>query len=189
MTILGRHTVNEARDLLAAADYRFRETFKAFDALKDKPADLTTDVGNLARTWKSERVNIILDLTKLTTTAQLAAGMIPVSADIIPAEDDYQKILSFVQYGENTKGSLQDVTHRIEKLSGKQILYPNQPKQDSPDLDLETYKDLDSAIKQGEDAASKGVDKLEKVAENKWPWIIGGTVAATLVGMHYLKKL
>ena len=182
MTILGKHTINEARDLLAVADYRFKETFRAFDALTIKPADLTTDVGNLARKWRDERLTIAADLLALTLKS------FPVPADLVSADDDYNKILSFIHGGEWTKGTLQDITHRIEKLSGKQILYPNQPKQNSSDVDIEIFKDLDSAIKQGEAASAAASKKVGEIAENKWPWIIGGTIAATLVGVAYLKK-
>ena len=181
-TIAGKHTVTETRDLLSVADYRFRETFKAFDALQEKPADLTTDVGNLARKWQKERGEIIADLVKKVALS------FPTPPQLILAEDDYSKVLSFVQYGETTKGSLQDITYRIEQLQGKKILYENQPSQTEQDFDLSIYKDLDSAIKQGESAASAASKKAGEIATSNWPLIIGGTVLATLGVSAYLKR-
>jgi len=186
MTILGRHTVTETRQLLAVADYRFRETFKAFEALSEKPDYLSKQVGELARKWRDNRIEIIAKLV-----ATVAAGF-PVPPALLPAESEYNQVLAFVQYGENTIGSLQDITKKVEILSGKPIEYKNQPSQESTDFDVEIYKDLDSAIRQGEVAASKAAKKAAETADDlatsKWPLIIGATAIVSVVGWNVLKS-
>jgi hypothetical protein len=101
------------------------------------------------------------------------------SADNIPAEDEYVKALSYVEGGEYTKGSLQDITRRIEKLQNKPITYPAQPSQQTTDTDLSIYKDLDGAIKKGE----KAVDFATSTST-----IIGVSIVGTLVGMAVVKS-
>ena len=109
MVILGKHTLNETRDLLAVADYRFKETGKAFDELKDKPVDLTNDWLPTLAKWNLARVDIVSELRK-----KAALGLTTPS-DLIATEPEWLRVLGFVQGQELVKGSLQDVTNRIKQ--------------------------------------------------------------------------
>lgn len=183
MTIVGKHTVDEANKLAAVVDYRMRETFKAFNELGDKRLpDLTVDGAALAKKWSEDRLKIRAALIALS------AGHLGLADNFITAEDEYNKLLAYVQGGEWTKGSLQDITKRIEKITGKTILYENQPSQYSPDTDLQLFKAVDSGIRAGEAGAKEAANKAGDIAASKWTWIIGGTIAATVGGMYYLQK-
>lgn len=182
MSIFGKHTLDETRDLLAVADYRFKETGKAYDALPTKPEDLAKDWSVLSEKWAKDRVHFRNQLL-------IAAGnnlLLPASA--ITTEDVYKAILGYIQFQENVKGSLQDITHRIEQLSGKQILYSNQPGQTSTDVDIELFKDLDKKTKEIDAAADAAKRGAKDAALSNWGLLIGGTVVATLVGTQLLKR-
>lgn len=180
--IFGKHTLDESRDLLAVADYRFRETGKAYDALPTKPEDLQRDWQALSEKWAKDRVHFRNQLL-------VAAGnnlYLPASA--IATEDTYKAILNYVQFQENVKGSLQEITRRIEQLRGKPILYENQPGQTTSDVDIELFKELDKKTKEIDAAADAAKKGAKDAALSNWGLLIGGTVVATLVGTQILKR-
>lgn len=184
--IFGKHTLDETRDLLAVADYRFKETGKAYDALAVKPDDLTHDWKALTDKWSVDRKDIATKLTDKALAVYLHG--VPMPASTIATEDEYKRVLDYVQFQENVKGSLQDITHRIEQLSGKQILYPNQPSQTSEDVDIDLFKKLDNTTRNLDAAADAAKKGAKDAAFSNWGLIIGATIGATLVGSHLLKR-
>lgn len=181
--ILGSHTLDETRDLLATADYRFKETGKAYDALATKPEDITQDWQKLSEQWSKDRKQIAGRLTFLAATG------FPLPSSAIRTEPEWKQILDYVQYQENRKGSLQDITNRISKLRGAPILYENQPKGEATgDLDLELFKELDQTTRNldaAADAARGGA--VDAVTSNFGLTLIGAVVAALTID-HLVKK-
>lgn len=182
MTILGKHTLDETRDLLAVADYRFSETGKAYDALQSKPADIVTDWTALSSKWAKDRVSF---RNRLLVAA---ANNLLLPASAIATEDVWRDILAYVQFQENVKGSLQDITRRIEQASGKQIRYENQPGQNSPDVDIALFKDLDNKTKELDAAANAAGGGIKDAATSKWGLMAIGGVIAILVVPPLLKR-
>lgn len=182
MSIFGKHTLDETRDLLAVADYRFKETGKAYDALATKPEDLVQDWASLSEKWAKDRVHFRNQLL-------IAAGnnlLLPASA--ISTEDVYKAILAYIQFQENVRGSLQDITDRIGKLRGAPIMYEKQPGQTTTDVDIELFKDLDKKTKEIDAAADAARKGAKDAAFSNAGLMIGGTVVATLVGIQLLKR-
>lgn len=182
MSIFGKHTLDETRDLLAVADYRFKETGKAYDALATKPEDLQHDWQALSDKWAKDRVHFRNQLL-------VAAGnnlYLPASA--IATEDTYKAILDYIQFQENVKGSLQDITYRIGQLSGKPIMYEHQPGQTTTDIDINLFKELDKKTKEIDAAADAAKRGAKDAAFSNLGLIIGGTIVATLVGTQILKR-
>lgn len=198
--ILGKHTLNETRDLLAVADYRFKETGKAYDALLANPPpggasatvlvpgtdlpSITADWQALSAKWAADRVDI------RNTLVQKGLMAIGVPADVLATETEYKRILDDIQFQENVKGSLQDITKRIETASGKQILYPSQPGQNSTDVDISLFGSLDNATKKMDAAADASAEAAKKAVTSSTGMIIGGTIIGTVLllgaAKHYL---
>lgn len=182
--ILGKHTLDETRDELAKADYRFKEVGKAFDALINPPEDIINDWKAILAKWMIARKEIVRDLV-------LRAALFPSAgrADLIPTEDQYVRILGFTQFQENVKGSLQDVTNRIGKFRGKIIGFENQPKNTAgPDVDLELFKDLDAKTKEMDKAAEAAKKAAGEAASSNTAMVIGGTLLAAAAAKIYFGK-
>jgi hypothetical protein len=192
---LGARTLDETRDLLAVADYRFKETGKAYDALVTKPQDLVSDWIALQEKWKKARSEIAASLTAV------AIQKYPLPIDMIRTQDEWDRIEKFIQYQEQDPKSLQGISLRIEKARGFRagaqpndpLLYAQQPPPTAKsDVDLALFKQLDSTIKAGEQGAAEASKKAGQAAANNWPWIVGGTVVGTVVLLGaakiYLRK-
>lgn len=175
--IAGRHTLAETRDLLAVADYRFREVREAMEESRARPlapatrADLEADWARLSASWEQARREVARNLT-------LKGVAYPVifTADMIPTEDEWVRVLSFVQGQELVKGSLQDITRRLERALGRQILFKDQPAQTTVDIDLDLFRALDTEIKAGEEAAKRAAETAKSAALSPTGLAIGGTL-------------
>lgn len=183
--ILGKHTLNETRDLLAVVDYRFKETEKTLKDTPNKPDDLVNDWNALFPKWVKGRDEVISELRRK------ALATVGASANVVATEPEYQKILSFFQGQELVKGSFQDIVNRLGKLRGAPLAFPNDPKQNSPDVDLAVFKELDTDIKVMEKnaAAAKqaAVEGAKEVAKSDIGLIIGGTIFGGIV-LHAVAK-
>lgn len=183
MTIFGKHTLDETRDLLAVADYRFKETGKAYDALAVKPDDITADWTALSAKWAKDR-KLIAELLIVD-----AVKGFPLPSSAVATEDEWKKTLDYIQYQELVKGSLQDITKRIETASGAKILYPNQPAPNSTqDVDIDLFKDLDKKTRDLDAAANAAKEGAKDAAFSNWGLMIGGTILVTLVGTQLIKR-
>lgn len=181
--IFGKHTLDETRDLLAIADYRFKETGKAYDALTLKPVDLEHDWTVLKDKWEKDRKNIANLLT-----VQAVRGF-PLPSSAIDTENEWKRILDYIQFQENVKGSLQDVTARIGKLRNSPIMYEKQPSPKSTqDVDSELFKELDQATRNLDAAADSAKKGAKEAAFSNLGLIIGGTILVTIVGTQVIKR-
>jgi len=179
MILSGLHTLDETRELLAIADYRFAETEKAINnALNSKQLtpdnDLVKDWIVLIAKWKAARIDINSGLT----TKALLSPLSP--ASLISTEVEWKKIIDFIQYQENVKGSLQDIYNRLTVITGKRVDFSNQPKGVAVDLDLKVYKGADTIIKQEEAAATAAKQAASDAATSNTGLIVGGTILGTL---------
>jgi hypothetical protein len=162
-TVGGHHSLAETRDLLAVADYRFKQVAHAMEESRTRafePSDRTAfeaDWTRLSSRWASARKEIARALI-----LKAAAFPIFVSADRIPTEDEWVRTLSFVQGQELVRGSLQDITSRLETILGRKILFEGQPGQNAPDVDLDLFKDLDAQIRAGEAAARSAKEAADR---------------------------
>lgn len=176
MTILGRHTVAETRALARAVDYQFKQVDNEYKAISrewitnnqagyDK---LTADWTKALREW-----NIDWEKAKVKLDILMAAAGLTVPEDIVPSEEQYNKVLSHTaQGGRNGDDSLYMVARRVEEINNRKVDYSKQPSQiDVWDPDLGAYKKVDAAIKTGEAGA-------KKVASSKTGLLIGGGIAA-----------
>jgi len=189
--ILGKHVLDETRDLLAVADYRFKETAKAFVDMQFSPVNenIRTGIGAdwkiLSEKWSVARKEIVAALILKTALYPFA-----VPASMIPTEEQWIAIQSFIWGQENVKGSLQDITKRIEVATGKKILYPNQPRGTSGDIDLALLAVLDEKIRVMEEAAKAAKEGAGKAATSNTGLIIGVAIVGTVVAVgavkHYL---
>jgi len=179
MILSGLHTLDETRELLAVADYRFAETEKAInEALEKKQLtpdnDITKDWILLIAKWKAAREEISSALRNKGLMAPLAP------ASIIATEAEWKRILGFVQYQENEKGSLQDIYHRLYNVTGKQVDFSKQPAQVAVDLDMRVLKTADTGIKKGEAASAAVKKEAGEIITSNTGLIIGGTILGTL---------
>jgi len=180
--ILGKRDVAETRDLLAVADYRFVETGKAYKALETKPLDPNTRAG-IKKDWETLVAKWVKARSEISHALVLRLAAFPlVPANTIPSQEQWDQIQSFIYGQENVKGSLQDITKRIEMATGAKILYPNQPAQNSQDVDLTVFKELDALIRAGEQGS-------KQAATSNLGLIIGGTILGTLVAIVALKRV
>ena len=176
-TIGGRHTLAETRDLLAVADYRFREVAAALQESRLRPtdsatrADLDADWARLSASWATARQQVAKNLI-----LKGAAFPIFLPDDMIPTEDEWVRVLSFVQGQELMRGSLQDITRRVERILGRQVLFENQPAQGSADVDLALFQTLDAEIRAGEVAAERVAASAKRAAFSPTGLALGGTL-------------
>lgn len=194
MTVLGQHTIAETRDLMKVVDYRFKEVDKAFNQISsewkathpDEYRLLSMDWTAEKKHWMDESDSVALKLTVINSTTV-------VPADTIPAENEYKRILGFVEYGaasgvERRPGDLRDCQTRIEKALGKQIDLSGRPNMESNDTDINAIKKLDASIKAGEAAAASAKKGTWDAATSKQGLMfLGGAAAA--VGVYLFVKL
>lgn len=192
MTVLGNHTVGETRDLMKVVENRFKEVEKGFQQISpqykaehpDEYRLLASDWEKEKKHWEDESNAVAIKLTILNTSVS--------PADLIPAEPEYKRILSFVEYGassgaERRPGDLRDCELRIEKALGRQLIY-GRPDMSSSDADSAALKKVDASIKAGEKAAGAAKKGLLDAATTK-PGLmfLGGAGAA--VALYVFLKL
>ena len=192
-TIGGHHSLAETRDLLAVADYRFDEVEAALRENRLKPtnaaasAAVEADWSRLAATWADARKDIARNLSLKRLAVPFIYG-----ADYVPTEDEWVRTLSFVEGQELVRGSLQDITLRLERLLGRKILFEGQPGQNAPDVDIELFQDLDAGIKEGEAMASRAKEAAKRAVTSPTGLAIGSTLLAAgglLLAVTFLPEI
>ena len=178
-TIGGHHTLAETRDLMNVVDYRFDEVLDRLKESRERPVDAATlaaleaDWLRLTTAWGDARSELSRNLTLKRIAAPIYLG-----AQYIASEDEWKRALAFVEGQEFTKGSLQDITLRLERILGRKILFEYQPSQDAPDVDIAFYQALDKEIREGEEAAAKVADKAKEIVTSPTGLAIGGSLLA-----------
>lgn len=148
MTVLGKQTVAELKDLLAAKDYTVGQLDRAY--------------ADFAPTWVNRDPTGFVDWTTdwnafhgryegARTAAQRAiefAKLNPVGDSLLVADTEYQGVLRALKQvdGTITKGDLQDLYNRIA-AAGKTPDVSHTPQPVAPDADLRAYKAADATVK------------------------------------------
>lgn len=196
-TIGGHHSLAETRDLLAVADYRFEEVEKALRENRFRPTDaaasaaVEADWAKLSAAWDVARKEIARNLT-LKLFAVPFVDPFVYGPEYIPTEDEWVRTLSFVEGQELVRGSLQDITLRLERLLGRKILFEGQPGQNAPDVDIELFQDLDAGIKEGEAMASRAKEAVKRAVTSPTGLAIGSTLLAAgglLLAVTFLPEI
>jgi len=180
--ILGKHTLAETRDYLEVADYRFKETGRAYDALATKPPALTEQWQKLQAQWAVIRKEIVDSLTRKA----IASWSVP--STILATEPEFQRIAAILDSSAWEGGSLRNVTKQIEDLRGTKILYENQPSQNSPDYDAGLFQKLDATTRATDAAAEKAKEAAKNAATSNTGLLVGGTIIGTLALLGLAKR-
>jgi hypothetical protein len=180
MTILGKHTISELRDLLKAYDYQFDELSRAFDTASSEWANADTggrdtwkrdfDAWN-ASTWQPARNRANTSLAGTATSLQ----------DITTDEPTYQATATAF-------APLVDFDRRLRTAPKAAAAYApdykSNPQPTAVDADLGAYKSADASTKVIE-AAAKAANPLAGLSTTQK--ILYG--AAAFVGLALFVKI
>lgn len=145
MTIAGRHTMQETRQLIAAKDALIKQIDDAFKSSRW--------AGNDAKKWQADWyafnqrwIHMKKEVNSGFMKLSIMSPGIPASA--VPSEDEWQMVLHACNVsgdGIYTTGDLPDMQNRLEAVIGPFIDSSKIPKQDGWDGDLAGYKEADKA--------------------------------------------
>ena len=148
MSVLGKQTVAELKDLLAAKDYTVGQLDRAYADFapswvnRDPQGftDWTSDWNALHRRYESARASAqrAIDLAKVNVLGD----------SLIVADVEYHGMLTALKQvdGTITKGDLQELVNRIT-AAGKAPDLSQTPQPTAQDADLGAYKAADAAVK------------------------------------------
>lgn len=191
MTIFGKHTVGETRDLIRATEFRVNQDLKQFEAvrrLRTKPQtaaqnQLDTDMGKFVRRWTDVRD---------TQTDSLTGLMLKnpnVFTTVLPAESEYKAVDAAVRITDPRLINIQqrlDVEAATLGLPGVDLSAT--PAFDSTDTDFNAMKRLDKVIAAAGNPLGKpgGTDSVARSPLGMI--VIGGIVTGVVVVGLYIKK-
>lgn len=177
MTILGKHTVAEAEELMLQKNSDILRLAGAFLGheptwLKKDPAGakaFRNDLSDLLARWRKTRseVNAVVDGTNKSLR------------DVMPAEDLYQDIIRTLTRnpGRFQTGDFPDLTERLGKQGVNWEAPVIQPS--VTDRDLEVFKKADST--------TKDIEKAGKTVSSG-AFLIGSGVLVGILATVYLKR-
>lgn len=183
MTILGKHTITETRDLMRTIQFRADKNDEVFKSIRPNSSpeyiDLKTDWSNWLNQWSQARDRAATELV------ELSIGQPLVPADVITAENQYQRIEKGAQVDNGKKNDRTDMMQlmiRTEQMSGTTFDEKNAPAPTDFDPDLIAFKKVDQAIKSGEAAAAEIKKGATSAAKSNLGLVIGGAVGVFLLG-------
>jgi hypothetical protein len=192
--ILGRYTVEETEKLITLVDYRFGEVEKAFQRIPDEyKKGHSEEYADLTHDWDVEKAHWATVKAEAQKTIRFITLTNPVPHDLIADDDDYRRVLGFLEYGGNTlvdgktsqarKGDLRDCQARIEKILGQSINLEGRPDIISKDVDISIFKKADTTIKSGEKGAKEAAQAAGDFVKSNPGLILGGALAAIVAGV------
>lgn len=188
MTILGKHTVAETQALGKDLDYQFNQVNEAYKSISpdwiknnpDKYEKLTNAWAQARQKWSKDSLN-----AKASMAIKMGAVGVMVSPTIVPAQDEYDLLLSNTpEGGANGVGTLYDTNLAVQSVRNEKTDFtkrPNQIQLGGTDWDFGAFKKIDGAIRTGETAVK------ETVKSNKTLFIAGGV--GLIVGGVFLGKV
>lgn len=185
MTILGKHTLAEVKDLVSDYDYKIMQTTKLYQSFA--PSWNNPDE---RKEWESEWALFTQKYSKVRATAKekIAAALAAnaaVGPDVIPAEDLWNQVRDVVADGRAwTTGDYPDLRDRLQNASGKNVDLSGRPSYSAADIDFGAYNVSNTAAK-GVEAAGKAA---KDAAKSNTGLIVGGAVAAGVGLAIYLKR-
>lgn len=155
MTILGRHTVAEVKELIDNRDFEISRVILLHNDFAPRWANIAAKE-DWEKDWKIfyARYSDARSMAKINIAAVMAANAL-VGPSVVPAEESWQTILragssTYPLYG---KGDWPDLTKRLQDASGQTLDFTKRPGYVASDIDLVIYKSSDTAIKKGEEVA------------------------------------
>lgn len=198
--ILGKHSLQESRDLLARTDYRFKQTQNAFSDLNKKiisdhaagkEADydalnsVALDWAALLAVWQVDRKKFA---DQLLTIALSNPVNIAVSPNAIEAESVWTPLsLYLTPVDDFAKGTLPDIVRRIRTF-GVTVDFSKDPPIGETDVDFALFKVLDTVTDKMEEGANAAAKAAGNVASSHVGTIVALGVGA-LVGTVVLTKI
>jgi len=192
MTVFGKHTIAEIRELAATVEFRIRAT----EALIKKHPNIDPGVVDTWQTWKGRWRRASDAVLPAVTLRSLSSPLVPASA--MAAEDEWMKLKCAINKTcdeTHNPGDMFDSIQVVETAAGERIDERNAPQPDANDPDLNAFKALDSAIKKGE-AAAEEAKKAGGAVASKVPWwvwaggvgVLGVFVWGETAPMRYAAK-
>ena len=177
MTVLGKHTIADVRDLATAVEFRIKAVYRLMATNPAKvPDDLLKRANVVVARWRAVKDDVI----KSVTLQSLAAPL--VSASLQTAEPEYQRLDS-ARAAQVNGDNIKSITEKMEQAVGAPIDDSDKPKDlfDS-DPDFATLRVLDKTIASGEAAAASAKKAAVSAAtSNTGIIIIGGLLAVGAV--------
>ena len=191
MTILGKHTVAETRDLVRATEFRVNKDLKQWEAVKKRRAPqltmgqsrLDSDIAKFVTRWTDVR-----DTQTLAMLASVLANP-GVAPFILPAEDQFVAISNARS---RTEPRLVTIESGIDQEASTLGLPPTDlsaaPPQNSPDADFVALQKLDQAIAAAGNPLGKPGGSDSVATSPLGLLAIGGVALVGVVGVLYVRK-
>jgi len=190
MTVLGKHTIDETRQLMRTIEFRIDRAQALVNRLPftNENVKLVKEWNEFVEVrWKNAHDQALNRILLLKINNPL------IREDLVPAEGEFNLVMKARnQQGEGVivPGDLTDLVTRLEKGSGEKLDEEGAPPPPGFDPDIEAFKKADATIKSGEaaaQAAKEAADKLLNEQKDKakggvlslipwWVWGIGGAV-------------
>lgn len=144
MTILGKHSLEETRELLKE---KASEIAQLNGGIKAHAKEIKRKDPSFAGEWDKFFSDWQRFASSLSAVLALKSKTTPLPDSATDAETEYQLILTQLQKtpGHFERGDLADFVDRLAKMEVDITVVVNQP--ESVDLDLEGFKQSDSAIR------------------------------------------
>lgn len=188
MTILGKHTVAELRELITDKDFSIKQTLALYSSF-NTPWKSSAEHAEWKKDW-----DIFFDrYSKARSTAKqkmfiITAANPLVGPTVMPAETEWQLVkhaITVSGQGDYVKGDLPDLQHRLETASNRSIDYSGRPGYTASDLDMVAYKQADGSIK----IIEKGGEAAKELATSGTALYLYGILGiAGAGGLLYLAK-
>jgi hypothetical protein len=177
MTVLGKHTIADVRDLATAVEFRIKAVYRLMGTNPVKVSDTLLKRTNVVvARWRAVKDDVI----KSVTLQSLAAPL--VLASLQTAEPEYQRLES-ARVTQVNGDNIKSVTDAMEQAVGAPIDESDKPQGlfDS-DPDFATLRTLDKTIASGEAAAAAAKKAGGEAATSKTGIVlIGGLLAVGAV--------
>ena len=177
MTVLGKHTIADARDLATTVEFRLKAIDRLIAGNPTKVPDSMLKRYQAVKTrWRTVSDSVATHLTILSISAPL------VTASLQPAEEDYQKLES-ARVTQVNGDNIKFMTDEIERVVGAPIDERDKPQGlFESDPDFAALRKLDSTIASGEAAAAAAKKTAGEAASSKTGiMLIGGLLAVGAV--------
>ena len=185
MTIAGRHTVGELRELLAAKDNIAKTLDQKWEQLQSK----WRSVNNAeAEDWLID-FDIFKDrYQKARRKAVTAISYYGAISDEYPVEDEYEGViraLTVKRNGSYEKGDVQDLYNRIAKVNGGNFGIPT-PQPQATDADLQYYTSSGVLLDTLDQTADAAIERTQRaVAKSELNNAIPYALGALAIGVAY----
>lgn len=177
MTVLGKHTMQETRDLMATIEFRIKKNQEVMDKIPASP-----DKTALDRDWQAFLARWAINRDEVADKLLvLRIGQPVAPASVIVAEKEFEQIRITAEFGPDRvsrTNNFMSIMIRAEQLSGITFSEKEAPAPEGFDPDLAAFKKVDSAIKSGEQAAAEAKAAAAKAAKSNMGMLIVGGIAA-----------